>query len=105
MHKDRIRVALWDRAGAVSIEVLRGVLTAEGHQVIQWCSEPWQGAPLHAHIYPETLWLIEGSLTYALPDEQRLIELMPGDRLETPAGIPHAVMAGPDGARYLIATR
>ena len=34
-----------------------------------------------------------------------MIELMPGDRIELPAGVVHGMMAGAEGATYLLATR
>jgi quercetin dioxygenase-like cupin family protein len=47
----------------------------------------------------------EGSVTVALPTDGRLIELLPGDRIEIPQGVLHAVIAGAEGAAYLLATR
>jgi quercetin dioxygenase-like cupin family protein len=87
------------------LEALRLRLVNEGYQALKWTSEPRQAYIAHAHIYPELLWLVEGSLTIVLPENNRLIELTPGDRLEMPAGTMHGILAGPDGAVYLVGTR
>lgn len=99
------RLILWDEPGRPNEEALRGRLAVAGYQVVKWSSEPATGYPPHAHIYPELVWLISGSLTVILPAERRLFELAPGDRIEIPQGVVHGTMAGPDGASYLLATK
>ncbi len=49
--------------------------------------------------------MIEGSLTVILAADGRLLELLPGDRMEVPQGVVHGVMTGAEGATYLLATR
>jgi uncharacterized protein len=103
--KPTVRVSLWDGPGKTTEETVRARLTADGYQAIKWSSDPGTGYPPHAHIYPELLWLISGSLTVILPTENRLLELAAGDRIEIPRGLAHGTMAGADGAVYLLATR
>lgn len=103
--RPRVQVTLWAGPGQPSEAGLRAQLTADGYQVVRWASEPATGYPPHLHIYPETIWLVAGSLTVLLPAEDRLLELGPGDRAEMPAGLVHGTLAGPDGAVYLLATR
>ena len=112
MPKPMPRVTLWDGHGHPDEKRLRALLAEEGYQVVGWSQESTlclnesaQGYPPHVHVYPELLWLIEGSVTIILPAERRLLELLPGDRIEIPNGLVHGTMAGPDGATYLLATR
>lgn len=100
-----VRVTLWAEGGRPTEEVLRGRLAAEGYQAVRWSNEPATGYPPHAHIYPELLWLVSGSLTLILPAEGRLIDLAPGDCAAIPQGLVHGTMAGVEGAIYLLATR
>ena len=86
-------------------EGIRERLIAEGYGVVRWTSEPSTGFQPHAHIYPETMWVVSGTLTVILPTDGRLLELLPGDRIEVPQGVLHGVMAGAEGATYLLATR
>jgi quercetin dioxygenase-like cupin family protein len=103
--KPHVRVTLWEGPGKPTEELLRERLSAEGYGVVKWHSDSARGYGPHAHIYPETMWVFEGSVTVALPAEGRLIELLPGDRIEIPQGVLHAVVAGAEGAAYLLATR
>jgi quercetin dioxygenase-like cupin family protein len=99
------RMTLWEGTGRPVEEEIRARLAAADYGVVRWQNEPATGYPPHAHIYPETLWLVSGSLTVILPAEKRLLELLPGDRVEIPQGVVHGTMAGADGAVYLLATR
>lgn len=100
-----VKVVLWEGPGRPAEESIRERLNSEGYGVVMWRIEPATGYPPHAHIYPETMWVIAGSLTVVLPADGRLIELLPGDRIEMPQGLLHGIMAGADGAAYLLATK
>lgn len=103
--KPAVRVVLWEGPGKPSEEAIRAQLVTAGYGVVKWTSEPVTGYPPHAHIYPETMWVVAGSLTLILPANDKLLELLPGDRVEVPQGVLHGVMAGEEGATYLLATR
>lgn len=100
-----VLVTLWEGRGQPDETALRADLAAQGYQVITWQSDAAEGFPPHMHIYPELMWVLAGSLTVILPADDRLLELLPGDRVELPAGLVHGTMAGADGVTYLIATR
>jgi len=103
--RPHVRVTLWEEHGHLDEETLRARLAEGGYGVVRWANEPATGYPPHAHIYPELLWLVSGSLTVILPTEKRMLELAPGDRVEVPQGVVHGTMAGAEGAVYLLATR
>lgn len=103
--KPTVRVSLWEGPGKPTEAAIRARLEAEGYGVVRWANEPATGYPPHAHIYPETTWVVSGSLTVILPADSKLLELLPGDRMEVPQGVLHGVMAGSEGAVYLLATR
>lgn len=103
--KPAVRVVLWEGRDKPTEKMMREHLTAEGYGVVQWTTEPAAGYTPHAHIYPETMWVIQGSVTVILPAEDRLLELLPGDRIVVPQGVVHGVMTGAEGATYLLATR
>jgi quercetin dioxygenase-like cupin family protein len=57
----------------------------------------------HLHPTPETLLIVEGSITFYWSDESA--ECGPGDRLLLPSGTLHGSVAGEKGCLYVIATR
>ncbi len=74
------------------------------------CSEPrdWGNAPgdtygWHSHGYHKVLFCLEGSITFHTLEGD--VELSTGDRLDLPAGLPHAATVGPDGVRCVEASR
>jgi quercetin dioxygenase-like cupin family protein len=98
------RIVLWEKRLRPVEDDLRNELGAQGYQALKWSSEPGQVYLAHAHIYPELLWVLRGSVTVVLAASRRMLELGPGDRIEMPPGTMHALLAGPDGAEYLIGT-
>ena len=99
-----VNVVLWEERRRPDEATLRARLVAEGYEAVRWRSEPDQAYVPHAHIYPERMWVVSGSLTVVLPEGKRLLELEAGDRIDLPAGMVHAVLAGADGATFLIGT-
>ncbi|MGB3941315.1 MAG: cupin domain-containing protein [Candidatus Manganitrophaceae bacterium] len=63
----------------------------------RWLNGPGEIYSVHTHSYRKTLFCIQGSIVFTLPDLDRTIELRPGDRLIIPAGVPHGATVGPDG--------
>ena len=57
---------------------------------------------LHTHPTPETLLVIDGSITFRWDGAET--ECRSGDRLLLPAEAVHGSTAGPDGCLYVIAT-
>ena len=58
--------------------------------------EPGTVVPEHSHVNEQTGMLVRGSLRFRIGDETQ--ELRPGSAWVIPAHVPHAVVAGPDGA-------
>jgi len=44
---------------------------------------------MHTHAFPETRWVLEGYLRVTAAGDS--VELGPGDRLDLPPNIPHAI--------------
>ena len=99
------RVILWEGAGRPDEAAIHDELTRGGYGVVRYRQEAGAGYGPHAHVYPEMMWVMEGSLTILLPSEARVLELRIGDRIEMPQGFVHGVVAGEDGALYLLATK
>lgn len=77
-------------------EVLR-FFQARGLDPTRWSNGPGDVYGIHGHAYRKTLFCLEGSITFSLPDYSRDLELRPGDRLILPTGIRHGAIVGPEG--------
>ncbi len=80
---------------------LRGRLRAEGLSPGSWSNGPGDRYAAHAHGYDKVLVCESGSIRFGLPDEDRSVELVVGDRLELPAGTRHDATVGPAGVTCL----
>ena len=75
VRKPAPKVFLWEERRRPDENQLREQLAADGYQAVKWSSEPGQAYMPHAHIYPELLWLLTGSITVILTAERRLLVL------------------------------
>ena len=80
----------WDpRLGPLQVATLRRALEREGMDTAWWSDVPGTRMKEHEHAFPETRWVVEGYLRVTVGGEA--VELGPGDRLDLPAGVQHAV--------------
>jgi quercetin dioxygenase-like cupin family protein len=71
-------------------------LRTEADHCYQWSNQPGARYAVHTHPYRKILYVASGSITF-IPEGQAAIELGAGDRLELPAGTPHAAVVGDQG--------
>lgn len=68
---------------------------AEGLIPETWSNAPGYRYAEHAHPYHKVLCCVAGSIIFHTPEGD--VELMPGDRLDLPAGAHHSATVGPEG--------
>ena len=76
---------------------------ADGFESFLWIDPPDADYSPHAHDHDESLWVIDGEITFGAEGQE--LRLGPGDRLMLPKGTIHTARAGREGARYLIGER
>ncbi|MFI6338873.1 cupin domain-containing protein [Streptomyces sp. NPDC050535] len=83
------------------VSILTAAEETEGrHDLTDSFMRAGSATPLHAHTrYEERLWVSSGSLTVWAGDAK--LTLRSGDFYAIPLHVPHAIAAGPDGARAL----
>jgi mannose-6-phosphate isomerase-like protein (cupin superfamily) len=74
-----------------------GALAAEGHAPTCRSNEPGERCIAHRHDHDRVLVVACGEITFGLPEIHRSVRLMPGDRLDLPAGTLHDAAVGRDG--------
>lgn len=92
-----INVLQWTGEQLPTEAALRHILHAEGLESYRWANAPGDVYDAHAHAYDKILYVVDGSITFGLPDEGQHVTIYAGDRLELPAGVVHDAVVGPDG--------
>lgn len=72
-------------------------LQSEATSCYSWSNGPGDRYAAHSHGYEKVLYCVDGSITFALEQEGRRLELKPGDRMVLPRGMVHSAVVGPEG--------
>jgi len=98
-----LEVIRWNEPKKPREGELRGRLEKDGFEVFRWRDDAAADYQPHAHDHDESLWVIQGEITFGVGDER--LTLRPGDRLMLPQGTVHTALAGAEGCLYLIGQR
>jgi quercetin dioxygenase-like cupin family protein len=72
-------------------------LRSEASGCYSWSNGAGDRYAPHSHSYEKVLYCVAGSITFALEDEGKQLELKQGDRMVLPAGAVHSAIVGPAG--------
>jgi quercetin dioxygenase-like cupin family protein len=100
-----VEVKHWSADEAPTEATIRRVLAAENLTPYGWANAPGDVYSAHAHAYHKVLYVVEGSITFGLPETGQQVLLRPGDRMELAAGVVHNAVVGSDGVVCLEAHR
>ena len=76
---------------------LRQLLAEEGLSPYSWSNGPFDVYAAHSHSYDKVIYVVQGSITFSLPELRKQLTLNAGDRLDLPAGIVHDAHVGAEG--------
>ena len=77
-------------------EVLR-MIADKGFSGYRWSNHPGDVYGAHNHNFHKIIFVIQGSITFGLPQEEIQISLNPGDRLDLARGTVHDAIVGDQG--------
>jgi len=100
-----VEVTHWQDANRPTESMIRRLLSNEGLQAYTWSNGPHDVYGVHDHSYHKVIYVVEGSITFILPDLDQQLPLQAGDRMELPPGIRHGAEVGPEGVICLEAHR
>jgi quercetin dioxygenase-like cupin family protein len=72
-------------------------LKTEASGCYSWSNGPGDRYAPHTHSYEKVLYCVDGSITFVLENENRRLELTPGERMVLPPGTVHSAEVGPHG--------
>jgi quercetin dioxygenase-like cupin family protein len=72
-------------------------MTDEGLSPYSWSNGPHDMYSAHTHSYNKVIYVVQGSITFGLPELGKQLTLKAGDRLDLPAGTVHGAVVGSQG--------
>jgi quercetin dioxygenase-like cupin family protein len=100
-----VEVRPWPDGQPPSEAAIRRILSEEGLRPYQWSNGPGDIYGAHSHAYHKVIYVVQGAITFGLPDQGRDLPLRAGDRLELPPGVVHDAVVGSEGVICLEAHR
>jgi quercetin dioxygenase-like cupin family protein len=100
-----VTVVPWDSTDPPTEGLIRTILAEENLKPYAWGNSPGDVYQAHAHGYHKVIYVVQGSITFGLPQEGQQVTLKAGDRLELPAGTQHNAIVGENGVHCLEAHR
>ena len=72
-------------------------MTEEGLAPYSWSNGPLYVYSAHSHSYNKVIYVVQGSISFGLPELGKQLTLQAGDRLDLPAGTIHDARVGNQG--------
>jgi mannose-6-phosphate isomerase-like protein (cupin superfamily) len=91
------RVTPWADSVHPTQSMLWRLMSDEGLNPYSWSNGPHDVYAAHSHSYDKVIYVVEGSITFGLPELGQQLILKPGDRLDLPAHIIHDAHIGGQG--------
>ena len=76
---------------------LRALMANEGLDPYTWSNGPFDVYSAHSHGFDKVIYVVQGSITFGLPELGQSLTLNAGDRLDLPAGVVHNAKVGAEG--------
>ncbi|MCJ7535560.1 MAG: cupin domain-containing protein [Anaerolineales bacterium] len=90
-------VETWNGDSSPSEEDLRRLLGEQGLSGYRWSNSPGDVYGAHSHPFQKIIYVLQGSITFILPEQGEQVQLNSGDRLDLPEGMVHEAVVGPQG--------
>jgi uncharacterized protein YjlB len=91
------QVTPWSDPAPPSQSSLWQLMADEGLSPYSWSNGPRDTYAAHSHSYNKVIYVVQGSITFGLPELGKQLTLKAGDRLDLPAGVVHDAVVGPQG--------
>ena len=90
-------VTPWADPVAPTQSTLWQLMADEGLDPYSWSNGPFDTYSAHSHAYNKVIYVVQGSITFGLPELGKQLTLKAGDRLDLPAGFMHDAHVGAQG--------
>jgi len=90
-------VTPWSESAAPPQSALWQRLANEGLSPYSWSNGPFDIYAADSHSYNKVIYVVQGSITFGLPELGKQLTLKAGDRLDLPARTVHDARVGAQG--------
>ena len=90
-------VTPWTDSTSPTQATLWQLMSDEGLSTYSWSNGPHEVYSAHSHSYNKVIYVVQGSITFGLPELGQQLTLKAGDRLDLPAGTVHDALVGSQG--------
>lgn len=90
-------VEMWKGDSPPGESELRRLLGEQGLSAYRWSNSPGDVYGAHSHPFHKIIYVLQGSITFILPEQSEQVTLNSGDRLDLPGGMVHEAVVGPQG--------
>lgn len=90
-------VELWPGETPPTEEEVRRILAEQGLSGYRWSNAPGDVYGAHTHPFHKVIYVLQGTITFVLPESGEEVTLGGGDRLDLPGGTLHEAVVGPQG--------
>ena len=97
MRNLEVRVTKWEGAVLPSRDEIVSRLIGENLHSTSWSNAPGDRYPTHIHGFDKVIYVVDGEITFVLPERGQSHLLQRGDRLDLPAHTAHAAVVGSSG--------
>lgn len=97
MKTAQASVKRWQAPQPPDSQSVEANMKAENLPYYRWSNGPGDVYAAHHHAYHKVIYVVQGSITFGLPQKGEQITLSAGDRLDLPAGIIHNAVVGRQG--------
>ena len=87
----------WSESTAPTQSTLWQLMAEEGLNPYSWSNGPFDQYSAHSHSYNKVIYVVQGSITFGLPELGKQLTLKTGDRIDLPAGVVHDAQVGGQG--------
>lgn len=95
------RLTPWAGPTTPTESTLRQLMAGEGLDPYSWSNAPYDVYSAHTHSYDKVIYVVQGDITFGLPELGQELKMTAGDRLDLPAGVIHTAQVGNEGVLCL----
>src|SRR5690349_2813964 len=90
-------VTPWTDSVPPTQSTLWQLMSEKGLSPYAWSNGPHEIYAAHSHSYNKIIYVVQGSITFGLPELGQQLTLKSADRLDLPAGTVHDAVVGSQG--------